>query len=84
MTLHALPCDWCHRVAEPSATIRRKDGGYEVRHFETFLERGAFSYAPAWFPSSELLTALGYAELQAGLLAAYDPDPRPKWLEQTV
>lgn len=82
MTIHAPSNNF--RLVHTSATISRKDAGYEVERYYSMPGFGDFSHDPLWFPRGELLTALGYAEMCAGVLAGVDPDTRPKWLEQTV
>lgn len=70
-------------LSHQSSTLRRKAGGYQLTHFRS-LGIGALAYGPHWFPKTELLTAIGYAEMAAGLLFEIDKDTRPRWIEQSA
>ena len=80
MTIRAIPREFVSDVFPRTAKIRRHGEGVTVERYSSDGGRGAFGYEPLLFPKDELRTAIGYAEMWAGVLAKFDADPRPRML----
>lgn len=67
-------------LCPPYAVLRRCAEGYKVERYARSASMGTFSYEPLIFPKGELASAIGHAELWAGL-TRFDTDPRPRMIK---